>query len=305
MSVQWTDSQRAAIEDRGGSLLVSAAAGSGKTAVLVERAVQLICDEKAPVAADRLLIVTFTRAAAEELRARIAMRLAEEAARRPDSAWLRRQRLLLGRADIGTIDAFCMQLLRQNFARLDLPADFGLADDALCFSLREEALAQTLEQAYADEDFRAFASLYGRARTDGTAAGALLALYDFLRTLPQPHAALEEFIASYEDTGELGATAWGRALLDEAVHAAQAASSLIDSARRICRADKPLAGYLPALDADAAFFSSLASLASAGRWDDAALAAAGIDPGARGETLDIPAFARLSDALTDLGPDGR
>ena len=108
MSVQWTDSQRAAIEDRGGSLLVSAAAGSGKTAVLVERAVQLICDEKAPVAADRLLIVTFTRAAAEELRARIAMRLAEVAARRPDSAWLRRQRLLLGRADIGTIDAFCM-----------------------------------------------------------------------------------------------------------------------------------------------------------------------------------------------------
>ncbi|HIW54072.1 MAG TPA: UvrD-helicase domain-containing protein [Candidatus Ruthenibacterium merdigallinarum] len=278
MSVQWTDSQRAAIEDRGGSLLVSAAAGSGKTAVLVERAVQLICDEKAPVAADRLLIVTFTRAAAEELRARIAMRLAEEAARRPDSAWLRRQRLLLGRADIGTIDAFCMQLLRQNFARLDLPADFGLADDALCFSLREEALAQTLEQAYADEDFCAFASLYGRARTDGTAAGALLALYDFLRTLPQPHAALEEFIASYEGTGELGATAWGRALLDEAVHAAQAASSLIDSARRICRADKPLAGYLPALDADAAFFSSLASLASAGRWDDAALAAAGYEP---------------------------
>lgn len=97
---KWTPAQRAAIEDRGGTLLVSAAAGSGKTAVLVERAVRLITDAAHPVAADRLLIVTFTRAAAEELRGRIAVRLAAEAAAHPESAYLRRQRLLLGRANI-------------------------------------------------------------------------------------------------------------------------------------------------------------------------------------------------------------
>ena len=131
----WTSAQRQAIEDRGGTLLVSAAAGSGKTAVLVERAVRLICDEHHPVAADRLLIVTFTRAAAEELRGRIAERLAQEAALDPGSVWLRRQRLLLGRADICTIDAFCMQLLKTYFAQLDLPPDFGLADDATALSL--------------------------------------------------------------------------------------------------------------------------------------------------------------------------
>jgi len=90
---KWTPAQRAAIEDRGGTLLVSAAAGSGKTAVLVERAVRLITDAAHPVAADRLLIVTFTRAAAEELRGRIAVRLAAEAAAHPESAYLRRQRI--------------------------------------------------------------------------------------------------------------------------------------------------------------------------------------------------------------------
>ena len=120
---KWTPAQRAAIEDRGGTLLVSAAAGSGKTAVLVERAVRLITDAAHPVAADRLLIVTFTRAAAEELRGRIAVRLAAEAAAHPESAYLRRQRLLLGRANICTIDAFCMQLLKRYFAELGLPPE--------------------------------------------------------------------------------------------------------------------------------------------------------------------------------------
>ena len=139
---------------------------------------RLICDEHHPVAADRLLIVTFTRAAAEELRGRIAERLAQEAALDPGSVWLRRQRLLLGRADICTIDAFCMQLLKTYFAQLDLPPDFGLADDATAYALRGDALAQTLEEMYQDEDFRRFADCYGRARSDAAAADAVLGLYD-------------------------------------------------------------------------------------------------------------------------------
>ena len=141
---KWTPAQRAAIEDRGGTLLVSAAAGSGKTAVLVERAVRLITDAAHPVAADRLLIVTFTRAAAEELRGRIAVRLAAEATAHPESAYLRRQRLLLGRANICTIDAFCMQLLKRYFAELGLPPDFELADDAKAYTLRQNALSAVL-----------------------------------------------------------------------------------------------------------------------------------------------------------------
>ena len=113
--MNWTPAQQAAIDDRGGALLVSAAAGSGKTAVLTERAVRLITDPERPGDADRLLIVTFTNAAAAELRARIADKLLRLAQADPASSWLRRQRMLLQRAPLCTIDAFCLALLHRHF----------------------------------------------------------------------------------------------------------------------------------------------------------------------------------------------
>ena len=123
---KWTPAQQAAIADRGGALLVSAAAGSGKTAVLTERAVQLITDQEHPVNADRLLIVTFTNAAAAELRARIGQALLHRSQLQPGNAMLRRQRMLLQRAPICTIDAFCLNLLHKHFQALDIPTDFEI-----------------------------------------------------------------------------------------------------------------------------------------------------------------------------------
>ena len=275
---KWTPAQRAAIEDRGGTLLVSAAAGSGKTAVLVERAVRLITDAAHPVAADRLLIVTFTRAAAEELRGRIAVRLAAEAAAHPESAYLRRQRLLLGRANICTIDAFCMQLLKRYFAELGLPPDFELADDAKAYTLRQNALSAVLEELYEDADFCAFASLYGRARSDASAAAAVLGLYDFSRTLPHPAAALQSICAAYESGQPLGQTAWGRTLLENAGRAARSALRLLDAAKGIVAQEPELANYAPALDSDAAFFAALLEYIGAGRWDSAAVYTAEYKP---------------------------
>ena len=111
---KWTPAQRAAIEDRGGAVLVSAAAGSGKTAVLTERAVRLITDPDHPVDADKLLIVTFTNAAAAELRARIGQALLRLSQQQPHNTSLRRQRMLLQRAPICTIDAFCLDLLHKH-----------------------------------------------------------------------------------------------------------------------------------------------------------------------------------------------
>lgn len=275
---KWTPAQRAAIEDRGGTLLVSAAAGSGKTAVLVERAVRLITDAAHPVAADRLLIVTFTRAAAEELRGRIAVRLAAEAAAHPESAYLRRQRLLLGRANICTIDAFCMQLLKRYFAELGLPPDFELADDAKAYTLRQNALSAVLEELYEDADFCAFASLYGRARSDASAAAAVLGLYDFSRTLPHPAAALQSICAAYESGQPLGQTAWGRTLLENAGRAARSALRLLDAAKGIVAQEPELANYAPALDSDAAFFAALLEYIGVGRWDSAAVYTAEYKP---------------------------
>ena len=143
--------------DRGGGLLVSAAAGSGKTAVLTQRAVELITDPHHPVEADKLLIVTFTNAAAAELRARIGEKLLRLSQADPASGWLRRQRMLLQRAPICTIDAFCLDLLRRHFEALDIPPDFVPADAGSVQMLRESALADTLEAACQNPDFCAFA----------------------------------------------------------------------------------------------------------------------------------------------------
>ena len=276
---KWTPAQRAAIEDRGGTLLVSAAAGSGKTAVLVERAVRLITDAAHPVAADRLLIVTFTRAAAEELRGRIAVRLAAEAAAHPESAYLRRQRLLLGRANICTIDAFCMQLLKRYFAELGLPPDFELADDAKAYTLRQNALSAVLEELYEDADFCAFAHcIWPRLQRRQRACRGVGGCMDFSRTLPHPAAALQSICAAYESGQPLGQTAWGRTLLENAGRAARSALRLLDAAKGIVAQEPELANYAPALDSDAAFFAALLEYIGAGRWDSAAVYTAEYKP---------------------------
>ena len=150
---KWTPAQQRAIEDEGGTLLVSAAAGSGKTAVLVNRALRLICRREDPVPAEQLLIVTFTNAAAAELRSRLAKGLSQAVREASGQGagrqnFLRRQQMMLGRASIGTIDAFCLGLLQQNFRALDIPPDFTTADEGALYALRRQALDEVLAQAY-------------------------------------------------------------------------------------------------------------------------------------------------------------
>ena len=213
---RWTPAQRAAIDDRGGALLVSAAAGSGKTAVLTERAVRLITDPEHPVDADRLLIVTFTNAAAAELRARIGQALLRRCQQEPGNTALRRQRMLLQRAPICTMDAFCLDLLHKHFQALDIPPDFAPADPGSVELLRTAALAETLEHAYADPDFCAFADLYGKGRTDKPAGDTILQVYDFLRALPDYDRKLDEFLAPWQQENGFDATCWHDLLLAQA-----------------------------------------------------------------------------------------
>ncbi|MCI9406059.1 MAG: UvrD-helicase domain-containing protein [Oscillospiraceae bacterium] len=141
----WTPQQAQAIESRGGSLLVSAAAGSGKTAVLVERVVSMILDETNPVDADRLLVVTFSNAAAKEMRQRIDARLEQEQRANPHSQYLRRQRFLMERAHISTIHAFCLNLIRQHTETLDLPTDLISGEEERLSLLRQEAVTLAME----------------------------------------------------------------------------------------------------------------------------------------------------------------
>ena len=225
-TIKFTPQQSRAIDHSGSALLVSAAAGSGKTAVLVERAVRILCREEDPVDADRLLIVTFTRAAAASLRAKLAQRLSAELAKRPGSGHLRRQRMLLQRAPICTIDSYCLQLLKTHFSALDIPADFTTADGPQLAQLRRQALADALENAYNDPDFCAFADLYGKGRSDAMASRVVEQLHDFLSSMPRPEKVLEAFCAQWEEDAPLDETRWGQTLRTEARRAALCAREL-------------------------------------------------------------------------------
>ena len=256
--IKFTDAQAAAITARGGSLLVSAAAGSGKTRVLVERVVGLITAPEHPADADSLLIMTFTNAAAAKLRADITTRLAQEVRAHPGDRNLRRQQLLLQRASIGTVDAFCLHFVQQHFAMLDVPPDFETAEEADLARIEQETLAATLETAYNDPDFRAFADLYDRGRTDNTAGDAILDLYHFTRALPHPAASLKAFAEMWQTDAPPQDTPWGQELLGIALARAQGAKTLLESGAAIAaRDEKADAAYTAVMQDDAARVENL------------------------------------------------
>ena len=129
MAVTWTEDQRRVIDTRKKNILVSAAAGSGKTAVLVERIIKRITDEQHPVDVDRLLVVTFTNAAASEMRERIGDAIEAALEREPENHHLQRQQSLIHNAQITTIDSFCLYIVRNYFHTIDLEPGFRIADE--------------------------------------------------------------------------------------------------------------------------------------------------------------------------------
>ena len=266
--IQFTPAQSAAITARGGSLLVSAAAGSGKTRVLVERVVGLITDPIHPVEADSLLIMTFTNAAAAKLRADITTRLAEEVRAHPGDMRLRRQQLLLQRAAIGTVDAFCLHFVQQHFAALDVPPDFTTAEESELARIEQETLSAILESAYTDADFRAFADLYDRGRTDNTAGNAVLELYHFSRALPHPAEALQQFAAMWQQDAPPQDTPWGQNLLAISLQRAQGARALLLAAARTAAKDEAADfAYTAVLQEDADRVTWLCQVLEKGDWD--------------------------------------
>ena len=144
MGMTWTDDQRKVIELRDRNILVSAAAGSGKTAVLVERIIKIITDKEHPVDIDRLLIVTFTNAAAAEMRERIGNALENALKEQPDDEHLQRQLSLLHNAQITTIDSFCLYVIRNHFHEIDLEPNFRIGDEGELKLLKEDVLSKVL-----------------------------------------------------------------------------------------------------------------------------------------------------------------
>ncbi len=200
--MNWTPEQEKAIAHSGGAAVVSAAAGSGKTAVLVERIVRLLTDAENPVPADRLVVVTFTEKAAGELKTRLNTALSAAVERDPANEALKAQLVRLEDASISTISAFCLSLLRRYSALLSLAPDFTVADDAeLELSL---ALDAALEEFYktAEEAEKSLLYDWYGGENDALLCEVLRALYEFSRNLPDAAASFSKWLSVYEDPAE-------------------------------------------------------------------------------------------------------
>ena len=219
MAEQLTPQQKQAVENRGGKLLVSAAAGSGKTKVLVDRLMRYVLDANDPANLDEFLIITYTKAAAAELRGKIAAKLTEHLAANPEDRHLQRQMQRLYLAKISTVHSFCSDILREYAYKLDLAPDFRVADENECAQLRVDTMARMLDAAYEnaenDDDFRAFVDSQGLGRDDRLVPEILLKVYDSARCHLDPEGWLDECVRNARIDGltDASQTVWGAYLI--------------------------------------------------------------------------------------------
>lgn len=217
-AAKWTDEQLTAITTRHCNLLVAAAAGSGKTAVLVERLIRMITDQQNPIDVDRFLVVTFTKAAAAEMRERIGTAIAKELNNQPGSRHLNRQSILLNKAAITNLHSFCLDILRQYFYKIELDPTFKVADDNEAELLKIDALEDVFEAAYESGNtyFLQLVESYGGDRDDSQLQEIVLNLYNFSSAHPWPEEWLRQNTNNYlnANTGDIENQPWGKIIMD-------------------------------------------------------------------------------------------
>ncbi|WP_310604008.1 UvrD-helicase domain-containing protein [Anaerosporobacter sp.] len=216
--VTWTSDQQKVIDLRERNILVSAAAGSGKTAVLVERIIKMISEGDNPVDVDKLLIVTFTNAAAAEMRERILQAIEKKLDSMPDNKHLQKQMMLIHSAQITTIHSFCLNVIRNHFNAIDLDPSFRIADEAELTLLRADVMEELLEDCYekAEEGFTTFVECYASGKSDIALEDLILQLYRFSMSYPWPMEWLELQKISFDlkSVDDLQETDWMKGLLN-------------------------------------------------------------------------------------------
>jgi len=267
----WNPEQLQAIESKGGTLLVSAAAGSGKTAVLTERVLRMLTDEEHPVDADRFLIMTFTRLAAGEMKNRITEALSEKLAEKPGDIRFIRQQILLEKMQIGTIDAFCLNLVLEQFGALGISPQSRVASEKELGILKNEALAEVMEEKYAAEEpgFLALSETLGAGRDDADLADTVLRLYDWLRTQPHYGDWLDSVRSLYNPDIPVENHPWGKVILQDAGEALRDCAEQAEYARSLAGKDEDVfSAYGAALCSDLEILKSLVDLVENGGWDE-------------------------------------
>ena len=274
MAMKWTEEQQKVITLRDRNILVSAAAGSGKTAVLVQRILSKIMDPLKPVDIDRLLIMTFTRAAAGEMRERIERALDTALAEDPDNEHLQRQMMLIHTAQITTIDGFCSYVIRNYFHLIGLDPGYRTADEGELKLLQEDVLKELFEDYYAegDEKFTAFVECYASGKSDEGLKEHVLDLYNASMSNPWPEEWLDGCVENYHLDPEKGiaGTPWFHYLWEIVDSALKEAEELTESAMEICGETEGPELYLDALKNDLILIRQLRELSVKQDYDEMA-----------------------------------
>ncbi len=217
-SPKWTKEQQAVIDSRNCNLLVAAAAGSGKTAVLVERIIQMITDRENPIDIDKLLVVTFTNAAASEMRERIGDAIGKALDKNPENKHLQTQLVLLNKASITTIHSFCLEVIKSNFHKINLDPNFRIGDTTECTLLKQDAIEEVFERLYeeANEGFLNLVESYAEKRGDSNLQEIILSVYNFAMSSPDPIKWLNDSANQFRINNDFdfSNSIWAKAILD-------------------------------------------------------------------------------------------
>ncbi|CCL00974.1 TPA: helicase-exonuclease AddAB subunit AddA [Clostridioides difficile] len=217
-SPKWTKEQLEVIESRECNLLVAAAAGSGKTAVLVERIIQMITSRENPIDIDKLLVVTFTNAAASEMRERIGDAIGKALDENPENKHLQNQLVLLNKSSITTIHSFCLDVIKSNFHRISLDPNFRIGDQTECAILKQEAIEEVFEDLYEerDEGFLNLVESYAERGGDKEVQDIILGIYSFAMASPEPKKWLIDSAERFniDENFDFSQSIWARAILD-------------------------------------------------------------------------------------------
>lgn len=268
--MQWTDDQYKAISAKDGTLLVSAAAGSGKTAVLVERVVSRLEDEVNGCNADELLIVTFTKAATAQMREKIEAALSKRIAENPGNTHLLRQKTLLPFAHISTIDSFCADIVRENFQNLGIEPDYKIADEHRMKLMREETAAEIVEQMYTEDDgvFSELCELLFRGRDDRKLMDTVIKLDMVASSYAEPERWLRSLYARYDPDVPLGGSDWGRLAAEQGTKILDTCIAVTDNALRLIEINAAVQDkYEPFLLTERAQFESLRDKLRSDDWN--------------------------------------
>lgn len=265
-----TEAQKNAIEARNSNILVSAAAGSGKTHVLVERVIQLITQDDPQINIDRLLIVTFTNAAAAEMRSRISKKLSEKLIENRNDTNIVNQLSLLPGAKICTIDSFCINLVRENFFNLNIAQDFTILDETQRMLIEQNAVDSVFEELYDsdDEEFKKLVDSFSNEKNDRDLAQTVISINEYITAQPYPFEWLKQAVQAYNPENLFGESECKQILTEQIKDSLDFAMSLVDASMQSLSSDDELyEKYYQMLESDKNIFYTLKKAINSD-WDE-------------------------------------